>query len=854
MDSPKIPTLKDSQKPQVKVRGLEAGVTLFDRLKQFKKKDLAFILAGLGTLFMAPLAEHFMMAPETGSDLQAGMGGKGGGQGSGLFNGSGSSPYETTGGLAQGSPSGGGSDIITPLNVRDPSALVMGPGATQQPPTQSVAPSAPPPTAPVANKDSDLRDALAASARGIGGAAKAAKALLPVPKVALQGAGGLRGLGVVSGGSSAVGGPIASSNSLGKASTGGGGLNNVKALPGYRGTAGARGQGQGGSGIEALKAAGDKAGSAMNQGSAATALDNAASQGIPNGGSGIGGNGAGGTGSTDKPDSGNQDKSAKNVGESLDFLKQKAIQEAKIALWAKEQEANDMNLQMANMRNDALKTIVGAAATSIGTCVGNMVTGQTCVDPTKSPGSYKCASGATYPSMSMKSTCGDTSKGGAGYMATLDSTGVTYSIFNCAALNAGPVATSCTKFSADTASAKPTTNPADGPGVGNGPAGGATQMLADPSVVNLAGACTSIDGIAKDMDTGIANTTASGVSAAATKIKNYATAMKQRAQRTISWRDALTKGAGTNECGSKNLGVSAPLLKQQNDVLTSITSDANAGTTPGGLLPALAAALNMAPDDKGNAAAAPDPSKLPASTDIDKQITTASGDVKKLDDKDSDPTNQKISDKPTDADFKKVYTTMYQLPDAMLTSKVTATRGVFTQVDTAMTNVVKSVGTVRDIQKDLDGSVARLDAASGPSGTVALIVPQDAKASPVIAHAIYKRDGFTGEADLIKPIQLSSLGAGVPAKGLPDLITKAGKDLDTGITSDTNAWSKYIVVAKDSKNADMFPNTSGVLTTGFQSLINARNTQTGELGSLYTTLKADTTKLSSAQTAAASAQ
>ena len=45
---PKIPTLKDSQKPQVKVRGLESGVTLFDRLKQFKKKDLAFILAGLG--------------------------------------------------------------------------------------------------------------------------------------------------------------------------------------------------------------------------------------------------------------------------------------------------------------------------------------------------------------------------------------------------------------------------------------------------------------------------------------------------------------------------------------------------------------------------------------------------------------------------------------------------------------------------------------------------------------------------------------------------------------------------------------------------------------------------------------
>src|ERR1035437_9980578 len=116
---PKIPTLKDSQRPQVKVRGLEAGVTLFDRLKQFKKKDLAFILAGLGTLFMAPLAEHFMMSPETGDGtLQQGW--KGGSGGKGMFDGSGSSPYEPgTTGLAPGSAIGGGSDIITPLNVRD---------------------------------------------------------------------------------------------------------------------------------------------------------------------------------------------------------------------------------------------------------------------------------------------------------------------------------------------------------------------------------------------------------------------------------------------------------------------------------------------------------------------------------------------------------------------------------------------------------------------------------------------------------------------------------------------------------------------------------------------------------------
>jgi hypothetical protein len=537
MDSPKIPTLKDSQKPQVKVRGLEAGVTLFDRLKQFKKKDLAFILAGLGTLFMAPLAEHFMMAPETGSDLQAGMGGKGGGNGSGLFNGDGRSPYETTGGLAQGSPSGGGSDIITPLNVRDPSALVMGPGATQQPPTQSVAPSTPPPTAPVANKDSDLRDALAASARGIGSAAKAAKALLPVPKVALQGAGGLRGLGVVSGGSSAVGGPIASSNSLGKANTGGGGLGNVRALPGFKGVA--RGPGQGGSGYDNLKAQADKMGDRMNQGSAAAALDAAANTGIPSGGaSGLGGNGAGGTGGTDKPDSGNQDKSAKSVGESLDFLKQKAIQEAKIALWAKEQEANDMNLQMANMRNDALKTIVGAMATSIGTCAGNLVTGGTCVDPTKSSGGVKCEGGANagqkLPAALMVTSC-DKVAGGSKFI--LNGIGEVYA---CPG-GTTPWGTGCHTLSASDSSTKSSSDQTGGNGVVD-PSSKASLPTAgesDALTKNLGTLCGKVETIFQSKG-GATGGMSDGT-------KKYLQNVVNAARQTIVERDALYNG-DSKEC------------------------------------------------------------------------------------------------------------------------------------------------------------------------------------------------------------------------------------------------------------------------------------------------------------------
>lgn len=44
-----------------------------------------------------------------------------------------------------GDPVGQPTDVITPLNVRDPSALVMGPGATDNPPTTCPIPPASPP-------------------------------------------------------------------------------------------------------------------------------------------------------------------------------------------------------------------------------------------------------------------------------------------------------------------------------------------------------------------------------------------------------------------------------------------------------------------------------------------------------------------------------------------------------------------------------------------------------------------------------------------------------------------------------------------------------------------------------------
>ncbi len=355
---PKIPTLKDAQKPQVKIKGMGAGLTLFDRLKQFKKKDLAFILAGLGTLFMAPLAEHFMMAPENG-DMSAGFRGPGGGSGSNLF-GSGSSPYENgNNSIAQGGAIGGSGDIITPLNVRDPSALVMGPGGTQQPPAGSAAPAVAPPTAPA--EKTDYRDALAgAASRAASAAVK--KAPLPVPKIALGGSGGLRGLGAASGGSSSGSGSLGPINSgnLGQAGTGGGGLNLVRSNPNFRGAAGPRGNSP--TGLDGTKKAGANAGDAFSRtGSALGGLNQAASEQIPTGGQGFGGGGQGGAGANDKPGGGAGAAGSKSVGESLAFIEAKERMMENLKLEFEKRKLKDPELLLYGIRNDSLKAMAAEA-------------------------------------------------------------------------------------------------------------------------------------------------------------------------------------------------------------------------------------------------------------------------------------------------------------------------------------------------------------------------------------------------------------------------------------------------------------------------------------------------------------
>ena len=354
---PEIPTLKDSGKqPMLKIKGLAGGgLSFVDRLKQFKKKDLAFIFAGLGTLFMAPLAEHFMMSPDSAEQGAFKEGWNIRGDAAGF--GTGQSPYEGgVSGLAPGSLlGGGGSDVITPLNVRDPSALIMGPGqSTPQPVT---APQAPPQSAsPAKASGGDWKDALAnAAGRGAKEAVKAAS--LPVPKIPLQG--GLRGLGAVSGGGG--GGyslPAISASGVPNTAAGSNSLQKVGASPGYKGVAAARGSGPNTGGLEALKTAAAGAAGEMNRGgSAASNLDTAAaaSQALPGGGA-DGGGGGGAQGGGDKAPGGNQDKSSKQQGESLEFLiaKENAMKQLELDWELKKKKA----MMWPNMKEKMFETFM----------------------------------------------------------------------------------------------------------------------------------------------------------------------------------------------------------------------------------------------------------------------------------------------------------------------------------------------------------------------------------------------------------------------------------------------------------------------------------------------------------------
>ncbi|MBI5631069.1 MAG: hypothetical protein HY921_09310 [Elusimicrobia bacterium] len=395
--APQIPSLKDATNPSTsrfKGFGL-GGSTLSERLKSFKKKDLAFILAGLGVLLMAPLAEHFLMSPsnENGA-FKEGWGFR---DGVGGF-GKGGSPYEPgITGLSPGNLVGGGSDVITPLNVRDPSALVLGPGATQQPPAGAVTP--PPSEAPP--KD-DWKKTLKDAANAAGGAG--GRPSLPVPKINFAGP-ALRGLGGGGGGGTGASyslAPISAANVPNKAA-GSNSLTNVRPVQGFKGAAGARGLTSGHPGnLEELKKNAGSQGTDFNRGgSAATALEQAANRAMGQGSDGQGGAGEQGRGGEDKGNKENQDKAAKSTGDSLDFLLRKSRLEKELDLEFKKREKREMfpiELQqkfiekLAMAPADALAEFVKGAIKDAGVAAGASAI-------------YKCPNGSKFKKDEVKPNC-----------------------------------------------------------------------------------------------------------------------------------------------------------------------------------------------------------------------------------------------------------------------------------------------------------------------------------------------------------------------------------------------------------------------------------------------------------------
>lgn len=391
MDEPKkeeekkgggVPIIRLPQKPLLKIKGSGFGTTLIERLKQFKRKDLAFIAAGLSVLILAPVAEHFLMKPETDRGLVPGFATRGGFPVG--------SPYEPgINGLAPGGLPGQEQDIITPLNARDPSALVLGPGGLT------------PPTPPPPKTDTGMRDALAKSlATGTQEAVKRAG----LPSLPPRLAGGFKGFGGGGGGGAGYSPQVAVPKDRGPLPAAGSSLARVKPIPGMRGFMRGRGPAQGPS-PESLKRASQDAGDLFNApGAASSALDRAAGKGIPGGGDSLGGgtSGPAGEGAEGKF-GGATTKEAKSLGETLDFLRRKMEMEKQLELKYKPLEkALDLEWKLKEwdkmyprrMREEMYKSLfLGPAGEAMKTLTGEAT--KRVLDVFAPPGqkSYRCVLG-----------------------------------------------------------------------------------------------------------------------------------------------------------------------------------------------------------------------------------------------------------------------------------------------------------------------------------------------------------------------------------------------------------------------------------------------------------------------------
>ncbi|MHB2025311.1 MAG: hypothetical protein ACYCPQ_01535 [Elusimicrobiota bacterium] len=361
------PTLKDFQKTRIKLNGMGPR-TLLERFKSFRKKDLMFILSGLGVLLTAPLAEHLLVGSnpnggfQQGWDFKNGLGGFGGG----------GSPYEPgVNGLSPGEAAGGNTDIITPLNSRDPASLILGPEGESQPPVGS-------PAAPSGNGGESNRTPWKNVLAGAGGnAARAATRSAGLPSVAAP----LLGDFVINnrapaGGSSAsyAPSPISASRVPNRAA-GNGSLSQVRGS----GVTGASpySMTSGGGGAEGLKNAASEAGGYFNRptGGAAAGLQKAASVQMPGGGASGGGAGNGAAGA-DKAAGQDAGKNSKSVGDSLAEKAAEQNQQHAIDLyWKKieQQQMEPIKLQ-AKMEEEMMMTPLKAMTGDIAFEIQNMLT------------------------------------------------------------------------------------------------------------------------------------------------------------------------------------------------------------------------------------------------------------------------------------------------------------------------------------------------------------------------------------------------------------------------------------------------------------------------------------------------
>jgi len=118
---------KKTVKFSVNSLGKSSG-NLLERLKNLSKKDIAFVIAGLGILIMAPIAEFFLSKPQADNLLAPGFGERKASESGGL------NLYDSgVNALSSGSPDGSG-EVITPLTARDPSSLIIGAQQTPPPP------------------------------------------------------------------------------------------------------------------------------------------------------------------------------------------------------------------------------------------------------------------------------------------------------------------------------------------------------------------------------------------------------------------------------------------------------------------------------------------------------------------------------------------------------------------------------------------------------------------------------------------------------------------------------------------------------------------------------------------------